>query len=134
MIAVDTSVAVAGFASWHEDHALAVGVLARRPRLIAHVAVETYAVLTRLPPPHRAPAQLVVEFLNRNFPTPPLVLPARELRRTLTTIAASGIRGGAAYDAVVAATAVHARATLATLDHRAVPSYEAVGARIRMLR
>ncbi len=63
MIAVDTSVVVAAFASWHEGHRSALAVLARHPRLPAHVAVESFSVLTRLPPPHRAPAVLVRDFL-----------------------------------------------------------------------
>lgn len=50
MIAVDTSVVVAAFASWHEGHASAVSALARRPRLPTHVTVEAFSVLTRLPP------------------------------------------------------------------------------------
>jgi len=42
---------VAGFASWHEGHRSAAAALARKPRVPAHVLVETYSVLTRLPPP-----------------------------------------------------------------------------------
>lgn len=53
MIAPDTSVLVAGFATWHEGHEAAVRALNRGVHLIAHAAVETYSVLTRLPPPHR---------------------------------------------------------------------------------
>jgi predicted nucleic acid-binding protein len=41
MIAVDTSVVVAAFASWHEGHASAAAALARRPRVPAHVLLET---------------------------------------------------------------------------------------------
>lgn len=50
MIAADTSVVVAAFASWHEGHESALVALARRPRLPGHVALESYSVLTRLPP------------------------------------------------------------------------------------
>lgn len=50
MIVINTRVVVAAFASWHEGHASAVSALARRPRLSAHVAVEAFSVLTRLPP------------------------------------------------------------------------------------
>jgi hypothetical protein len=35
MIAVDTSVVVAAFASWHEGHSGAAAALARRPRVPA---------------------------------------------------------------------------------------------------
>lgn len=50
MIAADTSVLVAGFASWHERHEPAHRLLASgKVRLIDHVALETFALLTRLP-------------------------------------------------------------------------------------
>ena len=48
--AVDSSVVIAAFASWHEHHAIARKAMTARPRLIAHAAVESYSVLTRLPP------------------------------------------------------------------------------------
>jgi hypothetical protein len=59
MKAVDTSVVVAAFASWHEHHVLARKAMASRPRLVAQAAVESYSVLTRLPPPHRAQSSIV---------------------------------------------------------------------------
>lgn len=133
MRAVDTSVAVAAFASWHEHHRLALRSLSRGARLIAHVALETYAVLTRLPPPHRARADLVVEFLTRNFRGSLLVLPPGEQRRLLATCARAGLTGGGVYDALVAATAAHAGATLVSLDGRALPVYESMGADVHLL-
>lgn len=54
MKAVDSSVVIAAFATWHEYHVIARKAMTARPRLIAHAAVESYSVLTRLPPPHRA--------------------------------------------------------------------------------
>ncbi|MEX2240756.1 MAG: PIN domain-containing protein [Burkholderiales bacterium] len=57
MIAADTSVVVAAFASWHEGHAAALRALGRGVRVPAHVLLESYSVLTRLPPPHRAAAR-----------------------------------------------------------------------------
>lgn len=51
MIACDTSVLVAGFARWHAEHALAAAALHRVDAVVDHVAVETFSVLTRLPPP-----------------------------------------------------------------------------------
>jgi predicted nucleic acid-binding protein len=131
--AVDTSVVVAAFASWHEFHARAAEALAKRPRLIAHVAMEAFAVLTRLPPPHRATAELAVEFLEANFPDPPVSLPGDEYARLLRIAAETGIRGGAAYDALVAATAKHEGLDLLTLDERALPTYERLGATARFL-
>lgn len=129
MIALDTSVVVAAFASWHEGHASAIATLARRPRLPAHVIVETYSVLTRLPPPHRSPPEIAEAFLRQGFPGLPLTLPGAAQRELVGFAAQAGLSGGAIYDALVAATARRARATLLTRDRRAVPAYEAVGVR-----
>lgn len=133
MTALDTSVVVAAFAPWHESHGLALEALSRRPRLVAHMALETYAVLTRLPAPHRAPPDVVVEFLKHTFTEEPLALPPVEQLDLLGALPPMGITGGAAYDALVAATAAHAGATLVTLDRRAVPTYRAVGGTIELL-
>lgn len=127
MIAVDTSVVVAAFASWHEGHASAAATLARRPRVPAHVLLETYSVLTRLPPPHRAPARLVAEFLAERFSAQPLVLPGVEHARLIERAAEAGIVGGSIHDALVGATVRHAGARLLTRDRRAAPTYERVG-------
>ena len=127
MIAVDTSVVVAGFASWHEGHGPAAAVLARGPRVPAHVLVETYSVLTRLPPPHRAPADIVIAFLAQRFRQAPLTLAPRAWQRLLDQAGERGVTGGAVYDALVAATARHAGATLLTRDRRAVAVYEKMG-------
>lgn len=124
MIAVDTSVVVAAFATWHEGHATATVALARKPRVPAHVLIESFSVLTRLPPPHRAPADLVAAFLGERFPDAPLVLPARAHVRLIETAVANGLAGGAIYDALIAATARHAGATLLTRDERARAVYE----------
>jgi hypothetical protein len=44
---------------------VALGVLRRRPRVPAHVLIETFSVLTRLAPPHTGPPGIVGEFLLR---------------------------------------------------------------------
>lgn len=126
MIAVDTSVVVAAFATWHEGHAAAAAVLGRGPRIPAHVVLETYSVLTRLPPPHRAPADVVGAFLAGRFREAPLALPARGYQAIVELASREGITGGAIYDAVIAATALHAGATLVTRDERARVTYERV--------
>ena len=133
MIAVDSSVVVAAFASWHEAHASAAAALARRPRLPAHVAFESFSVLTRLPPPHRAPADVAAQFLAVRFPGAPLTLPGSAHLALVGLAARAGLAGGAIYDALVAATAKHADATLLTRDRRALSTYEAVGVRVELL-
>lgn len=133
MTSADTSVTVAAFASWHEDHRLALGALTPGVSLIGHVALETYAVLTRLPAPHRVSPELVTEYLTRTFAGPLLLLSAREHRRLLSALSAARITGGAVYDALIAATALAAGETLLTLDRRALSTYELLGARVRLL-
>ena len=133
MNAVDTSVVVAAFASWHEGHTAAREALSGAPRLPAHVALEAYSVLTRLPPPHRAPADIVVTFLESRFPEPPLTLPAADHVGLLRDVSARGITGGALYDALIAATARHAGATLLTRDRRATRIYESFGVDFRFV-
>jgi hypothetical protein len=58
---------VAAFASWHEHHAIARKAMTGGPRLVAHAAVESYSVLTRLPPPHRAQPSIVHTFITERF-------------------------------------------------------------------
>jgi len=45
----------------------------------------------------------------------------------LPLLSAEGVRGGAIYDALVAATASHQGTTLLTRDHRARVTYDLVG-------
>jgi len=133
VIAVDTSVVVAGFASWHKAHESAAAVLAKAPRLPAQVAIESYSVLTRLPPPHRAAADVVGAFLRARFSDPPLTLPGRKQASLLTHASDEGIIGGAIYDALVGATARHAGATLLTRDRRAIRVYETIGVAYKLV-
>lgn len=127
MIAADTSVVIAGFASWHELHEQARTVLDEGPRLPVHCAFETYSVLTRLPPPHRAAPEVVRDFLAERFRDPFLALSSASQRELTLRLAGLGISGGAAYDALVATTAAEAGATLTTCDRRASPTYERCG-------
>jgi predicted nucleic acid-binding protein len=131
--AVDSSVVIAAFASWHEHHAIARKAMAARPRLIAHAAVESYSVLTRLPPPHRASPDIVHAFITGRFTEPFLTLSETGYQALLATVAAGQILGGPAYDALIAFTAAEHNATLMSLDQRAAATYETVGAQVEQL-
>lgn len=133
MKAADTSVVVAAFASWHESHDRARLALDGGLRLIEHCALETYSVLTRLPAPHRTAGDVVLEFLQTRFRQPFLRLAAPAYREFLLGLARTGISGGAAYDALIAATAAHCNAELVTCDRRALPVYERYGVPTRVL-
>lgn len=124
MIAPDTSVLVAGFATWHEGHGPAVRALNRGVRIIAHTAFETYSVLTRLPPPHRVQAGVVSAYLAAISTSDYLTLDPQSLRGLLDHLPNQGVTGGATYDALIGWTAKRAGATVLTRDRRAVPTYE----------
>jgi predicted nucleic acid-binding protein len=131
--AVDSSVVIAAFATWHEYHAIASKAMAGRPRLVAHAAVESYSVLTRLPPPHRAHPSIVHAFLTERFTEPFLTLSETGYQELLATVAAGQILGGPAYDALIAFTAAEHQATLLSLDQRAAVTYETLGATVDWL-
>ena len=133
MTAADTSLVVAAFASWHEKHAAARRTLDAGIRLIEHCALETYSVLTRLPAPHRVSGEVVREFLQARFPKPFLRLSASAYREFLSALPDRGIVGGAAYDALVAATAAGHGAELMSCDRRAAVIYERYRVRTHLL-
>jgi predicted nucleic acid-binding protein len=129
---VDTSVAIAAFASWHELHERARAALAERPGVVAHSALETYSVLTRLPEPHRVPGDVVATFLERAFDLP-LTLDRRVQQQLVRRLVEAGIEGGAVYDGLIAATAQRHGATLLTLDARAALTYGRCGVTFELL-
>jgi hypothetical protein len=133
LLAADSSVAVAAFASWHAQHESANRALRDGTRLIAHAAVETYSVLTRLPAPHRAPAGIVRDYLSARFPEPYLFLDAVAYKALLAMLVDRRITGGAAYDALIAMTAAGAGARLLSCDVRAAATYERCGADMEFL-
>ena len=133
MKAADTSVVVAAFASWHESHEAARSVLDRQLELIEHCALETYSVLTRLPPPHRVSGELVRDFLTARFPEPFLRLSPQAHKGFVLGLPGHGVTGGAAYDALVAATAAECGAELVSCDRRALSIYERYGIRAQLL-
>ncbi len=133
MKAADTSVVVAAFASWHEHHESARRMLDGGVRLIEHCALESYSVLTRLPPPHRSPGAVARDFLRARFAQPFLRLSAPAYRAFVLGLPEQAVTGGAAYDALVAATAASCGAELVTCDRRAAAVYESYGVRARFL-
>ncbi len=133
MKAADTSLVVAAFASWHENHEPARRALDGGLRLIEHCALETYSVLTRLPPPHRVSPEVARDFLATRFPEPFLRLAGSAYRDFALGLPERGIAGGSSYDALVAATAAACGADLITCDRRAFPVYERYGVQAELL-
>ncbi|MGH8228511.1 MAG: type II toxin-antitoxin system VapC family toxin [Steroidobacteraceae bacterium] len=124
---------IAAFASWHEHHDRARAALDEGARLIEHCALETYSVLTRLPPPHRSSGEIVRDFLRSRFAEPYLRLDTGAHKEFVLELPERGIAGGASYDALVAATAVAHSADLITCDRKAAPTYESFGVRVVFL-
>jgi predicted nucleic acid-binding protein len=126
-------VVVAGLTAWHPDHAVALEVLSTRPPLIAHVVVESYAVLTRLPHDRRIAPEVALAAVRSFHSGEPLELEGRSIVDLLATLSAAGISGGATYDAVIAETARRHDVALVTLDERAMRTYDVVGVDYELL-
>jgi predicted nucleic acid-binding protein len=109
---------VAAVCGWHEHHAAAASAIERRldrgQRLAvpAHALVETYAVLTRLPPPHRLSPADAWALVKGNFVDHATVvtLGAAAHVKVLDRLAGNGVGGGRSYDAIIGATAIDAGA------------------------
>ncbi|MGQ0679302.1 MAG: PIN domain-containing protein [Actinomycetota bacterium] len=128
MTSVDTSVAVAAFGEWHRLNVRARQAVERSPALPAHCLLETYSVLSGFPPPHRAAAPIVNEWLNATFKSILPAPPARDQFELVGTMVAAGLIGGSIYDGLVALTVKLAGAgPLLTADARAGTVYKLVG-------
>lgn len=108
---------VAAVCAWHEHHEQAAREIGRRLRqgekmLIAGPAlIESYSVLTRLPPPHRLSPVDALALLDANFMRAKIIaLDGRSYVALLRRAAVDGIAGGQTYDAVIAACVLKAKA------------------------
>ncbi|GAC1528458.1 MAG: hypothetical protein NVS2B6_16420 [Thermoleophilaceae bacterium] len=95
--------------------------------LPAHVLLEAYSVLTRLPSGLAVPATVAADVLARRFADRPLRLPDPERGALNATLAAAGVFGGAGYDGLVALEAHAHGHALITLDKRAQETYGRLG-------
>jgi predicted nucleic acid-binding protein len=118
---------VAAVCSWHEHHAAAAAEIGRRlahgDRLCcaAHALVEAYAVLTRLPPPHRLSAADAWTLIKANFVDGATVvtLAADRYADVLERASRLQIAGGRTYDVVIGECAREAKAdVLLTFNRR----------------
>jgi predicted nucleic acid-binding protein len=131
--ACDTSVAVASLDPNHEAHAVCrKALLDLRPALAGHAAFETYAVLTRLPPPARLAPVQAAQLLRAAFPEP-CWLGKSETERLWRKLDGLDLAGGSIYDALIGVAAKAGGRLLLTRDHRAERVYQAVDVRYRYL-
>ncbi len=123
----DTNVMVATVCTWHENHERAITEMERRLAdreflvIAAPALVESYAVLTRLPPPHRLSPQDAITLIETSFLTEGTIagLDNKTFRPLLREAADQDIAGGRTYDWVIAACARAARVkTLLTFNAR----------------
>ena len=127
----DSSVVIAALAAWHERHEAAAEALEPVTALPAHVVIEVYSVLTRLPGGLAIPHAIAADTIQRRFSDPPLELDPRG--DLLATLASAGVFGGASYDGLVALEAAGAGHTLLTLDERARQTYVRLNVPFRSL-
>ncbi len=118
---------VAALSTWHEQHEVAANPIAGVTTLPAHVVIEAYAVLTRLPGGLAVPAAQAALTLSRRFPNQPWGLARPERADVLRTLATAGVLGGATYDGLVGLEAQSNACRLLTLDQRAQSTYRRLG-------
>lgn len=125
--ALDTTCMIAAVCGWHEHHAAAARAIERRldrgERLAvpAPALVEAYAVLTRLPAPHRLSAADAWTLIHTNFVEQGTVVAIEGDAYTalLGDLVRQGIGGGRTFDAVIGECARQGRAsTLLTFNRR----------------
>ena len=131
--AADSSVSIPALLADHEGHATAEAALEETNVTVAHAAIETYSVLTRLPPPLRLSGNQAAALIDRRLPTKWIVLDSGAQADAMRQLAAHGVSGGAAYDGLIALTAAHHGAELLTLDRRASRTYERLGVAFSLL-
>jgi predicted nucleic acid-binding protein len=131
--AADTSVVLPALLADHEAHQAATEALSTCTTTIAHVALETYSVLTRLPPPRRADAATAAATLQARLPPTHVTLDASSYATAPRQLATAGVSGGAAYDGLIALTALKFDVELISRDTRAARTYRALGVRFRLL-
>lgn len=111
--ALDTSVIVAGLLSWHEHHEAASAELSELLEsqadvvLPVHALVEAYAVMTRLPPPHRLSARDAFEILDGSFRSRAILigLDGEDGWDLIGSLARRSVTGGTSYDGLILACA-----------------------------
>lgn len=131
--AADSSVTIAALVADHEAREPAEEALKRCTRTIAHVAIETYSVLTRIPPPRRLASIDAAALIEARLPSTHATLNASNYAEAPTRLAGAGISSGATYDGLIALTALEHDLELITRDKRAERTYRALGVPYQLL-
>ena len=121
----DSSCLIAAICAWHEFHEAAAEAVESRLVsgqglvLAGHALAETYAVLTRLPSPHRLAPADAGTLIHENFVRGArlVALPGSAYAAIVRRLAREGVSGGRVYDAIIAESARRGRAaTLLTFN------------------
>lgn len=131
--AADTSISIPALLEDHEAHDLAEEALSLCQATIAHVAVETYSVLTRLPPPHRIAPLDAAGIVDARLSGGWVTLDAGARGSLLQRLAEARVAGGAAYDGLIAMVAQEHDLELVSRDHRAARTYRALDVPFRLV-
>ncbi|WP_454062700.1 PIN domain-containing protein [Candidatus Nitrospira salsa] len=107
---LDSSVMVAAVCSWHEHHQAAIEEIERRLKrrqtmiVAAPTLVETYAVLTRLPSPHRLSSHDAKNLIESNFLNEYkcIALDENDYKHLVLEAPGKDVSGGRTYDWVIA--------------------------------
>lgn len=119
-IALDSSCLVALLCDWHE-HYLRTSRAYQRCReqdtriiIPAHAILECYSVLTRLPAPFRFSTETARQLIEQNFSAAVTIVgtTAGTVWSLLENLASRRMGGGRVYDALIAACAADAGATV----------------------
>jgi len=130
---LDTRAALAFVQPSHSGHASTYALLVGRLKgLAGHAAFETFSVLTRLPPPDRLTPLAAQRLIEVNFPHTRF-LSVKGSAALVHQLSASGISGGAVYDALVAAAAAEHGMRPVSRDARAARTYRAMGVDLELL-
>jgi toxin FitB len=130
---IDTSVAVVLLSENGEHHEVTLAATEDHVIGIAgHAAIETCAVLSRMPGESRIDVITVWHMIQASFAARVWLTPS-EQESALNTACCAGIEGGALYDAIIGATAAVAGVPLITRDRRALRTYAAVQAEVLLI-
>ncbi|MGI8411485.1 MAG: PIN domain-containing protein [Solirubrobacteraceae bacterium] len=129
----DTSAVIAALSTWHKQHDAAARALQTVTALPAHVMLEAYSVLTRLPSGLAVAVRTAADVLCHRFEDPPLAMPDATRGGLLKTLAEAGVFAGASYDGLIALEAHAHQRVLLSLDHRAQETYRRLRVPFRAL-
>jgi predicted nucleic acid-binding protein len=130
----DSSITIAALVADHDARDLAEDALEQCTTTIAHVAIETYSVLTRFPSPRRLTSADAAALIDARLPATFATLSGSDYAKASARLAAASVSGGATYDGLIALTALEHDLELLTRDGRAERTYRALGVPYRLVR